>query len=331
MRKFWTTVLILCCCLAVGCGQQEKQRELNICSSMGSKLTEVLAEGFAQEADVKVNIKYLPPGSFRERMDFIRENNIDCWLGGTAEEYYLASQQNLLQPYLAEDAYKVPAEMRSREGYWTSLYLEYIALLSNKEKLRQFGLYAPDTWTELLQPAFRDEIVMTDFSYGGASYGMITSVWQLQGKEAALQYAAAFNRQNITYTDSLEKTVQLVYSGEKTIAVLPLKYALHLENRYRHLFATVVEDANRNLLTGAAVIKGSANAAEAQKFLDYLMNDKSMNLLAENGYDYMWHVKYYPHNTMRRELLGNIAVPSDDLSWTAVEKNEIIRQWLSAT
>lgn len=330
MRKIWTIILVLCCFFAVGCGQQQKQRELNICSSMGSKITAVLAEGFAEEAHVKVNIKYLPPGSFRERMDFIRENKIDCWLGGTAEEYYLASQQNLLQPYLAENAYKVPAEMRSREGYWTSLYLEYIALISNKEKLRQYGLYAPDTWKELLNPMLHDEIAVTDFSYGGASYGMITSIWQLRGKEAALAYASAFNKQDITYTDSLEKTAQLVYSGEKTIGILPLKYALHLENRYKHLFATVVEDANRNLITGAAVIKGGANTEEAQQFLDYLMDDRSMELLSSKGYDYIWHVKYYPYNNLRRELLGNIAVPVDDLSWTAVEKNEIIRQWLSA-
>lgn len=330
MRKILMMVLMVACLAAAGCGGQEKARELNICSSMGSKITAVLADGFAKEAHVRVNVKYLPPGTFEERMAFIRENKIDCWLGGTAEEYYLASQQNMLQPYLAAESYKVPAEMRSKEGYWTSLYLEYIAFISNKDKLRQLGLYAPAVWQDLLNPLLQNEIAVTDFAYGGASYGMITSIWQLQGREQALEYAAALNRQQPVYTDSLEQTAQMVYRGEKAVGILPLKYAMNLENNYRHLFATVAEDANRNLLTGAAVIKGSANTEEAQEFLDYLMSDKSTELLSVNGYYYIWHVKDYPHNNLRQELLGNIAVPVDDLSWTAIEKNDIIRQWLSA-
>ena len=44
----------------------------------------------------------------------------------------------------------------------------------------------------------------------------------------------------------------------------------------------------------------------------------------------MWHVKNYPYNGGRRELIGNVHVPVDDLGWTAVYKNDIIRKWLNA-
>lgn len=330
MRKVLLTVILLCSLLISGCMEQESPKELNLCSSLDSKMTDVLAESFAAKTNIKVNIRYLPAGTFNERMEFIRNNKFDCWLGGTAEEYYLASQQNLLEPYLAQESYRVPAEMRSSKGLWTGLYLEYIAFISNKDKLRYDGLYAPDTWEELLAPELKNEIVMPDFIYGGVGYSMVTSVWQLRGRDKALEYAARLNRQNITYTDSILGVADLVYRGEKTIGILPLKFALGLEDKHKHLFATVVEDANRNLLTGVAVIKNSKNSQQAQQFVDYLMDDGSMQVLANHGYHYVWHVKDYPHNNMRRELLGNIAVPVDDLSWTAVEKNEIIRQWLSA-
>lgn len=331
MRNFIIAVLLLLIMAATGCGShKEEQRELNICCSMESKVAALLAEDFTERTGIRVNISRLPAGSFNERMEFIRKNNIDCWLGGTVEEYYLASQQNLLQPYLAAEAYKVPAAMRSKEGYWTSLYLEYVAFISNKERLHELGLYAPDTCGELLKPQLQGEIVIPDYIYGGASYGLVTSIWQLQGREQALKYAAALNRQQVTYTDHVSDAVDMVYSGQKTVAVLPLRYALKLEERYNHLFATVVEDANRNLLTGAAVISSSKHQEEARSFLDYLMSDDSMQVLQNNGYRYLWHVKDYPHNNLRKELLGNVQVPVDDLSWTAVEKNEIIRQWLSA-
>lgn len=187
MHKVIMMVILLCAMLTAGCQQQQQEtpRELNICSSMEGKATKLLVQDFAGRSGIKINIVQLPAGSFNERLEFIKKNNIDCWLGGTVEEYYLASQQHLLQPYQAAEAYKVPAAMRSKEGYWTSLYLEYIAFLSNKDKLHQLGLYAPNTWNELLRPQLHGEIVIPDFVYGGASYGMLTSIWQLRGKKGS--------------------------------------------------------------------------------------------------------------------------------------------------
>lgn len=335
MRKVLHSLLLCLLALIVfalaGCGQQEKpKKDLNLCSSLGKNVTELLASDFTKNSGIKVNIKYLPAGTFDERMAFLKANKFDCWLGGTAEEYYLASQQNLLQPYAAKEAYKVPAELRSKQGYWTSLYLGYIAFISNKDKLHGYGLYAPDTWQELLAPQLKDQIAIPALGSGGASYGMLTSIWQLWGREKALQFAAGLNKQAVTYTTGIGDAVELVYSGQKTVAVVPLAYALNLEEYYKHLFATVVEDANRNLITGAALMNGAADGDEAKEFLDYLMSDGSEALLIKNGYQYMWHVKNYPYNDGRRELLGDVQVPVDDLSWTAVEKSAIIKEWLDA-
>ncbi len=340
MRKIIILILVLLTIIYGGCtrqyGRKEQhaeaadKKEISLCSSLGENITTLLAEGFAAKSGTEVNIQYLPSGSFSERMDFLRQNKFDCWLGGTAEEYYLATRQNLLYPYLAKEAYKVPAELRNKQGFWTSLYLRYIAFISNKDNLTYFSIYAPDTWDELLQPVLKGEIVMTDLAQGGVSYGMLTSIWQMRGRKKALSFAGKLNKQQVVYTSAIVDAVDMVYRGDKTIAVVPLDYALILEGKHRHLFATVIKDANRNLLTGAAVMAGSSNIPQAEEFLDYLMSDDSEKLLNENGYHYMWHVKNYPYNDGRRELIGDVRVPVDDLSWTAVDKNEIIREWLKA-
>lgn len=304
--------------------------QLNVCSSMSRGVTELLVNAYAQKYGVNVKIEYMPAAPFSERMDFLREQKFDCWLGGTAEEYYLADQQSLLSPYKPREFYKMPAELRSRQGQWTSLYLEYIAFISNTSRLRDYGLYAPDTWEELLQPEFKHEIAMPDYVIGGASYSMITSVWQLKGKKEALDYASKLNRQNLTYTDTIAEAVEKVYTGEKMVAIVPLRTAILLETKHKHLFATVVKDANRNLLNCVAVMNKAANLNEARAFIDYLISDESETLLRSKGYHYIWHAKNYPYNDGRKELIGNVKVPVDDLSWTAVEKNEIISQWLKA-
>ncbi len=318
--------------LVSGCGKDtdNKPKELFLCSSLGKTMTEDIVADYTAATKTKVHVTYLPGGTSQERLDFLRRHKFDCWLGGTGEEYYMANKQNVLQPYIAKESYKVPAELRSRRGEWTSLYLSYIALLSNKNNLRQYGLYAPETWDELLATELQDEIAIPNPAFGGATYGMITSLWQLRGKEQALDFAAKLNQQRPIYTSTPGEAIDLVYIGKRTVAVVPMGYALMLESRHRHLFATVPKDANRTMLTGAAIMKNANDVEEAQRFLDYLMSDASINSLTRKEYTYMWHVKYYPYNDGRRELIGNVKVPVDDLNWTASYKNEIIKQWLNA-
>lgn len=331
--RYRISMMLLALMLVVaGCGGEKAapQPQLSLCSSMGRQLTELIVKEYTRFSGVQVRVSYLPSGSFQERMDYLRQNKFDCWLGGTAEEYFLAGEQNLLEPYLAKEAYKVPATLRNRTGQWTSLYLSYIALLSNKNNLHAYGLYAPETWDELLDPALADEIVIPDPALGGASYGMLTSIWQLRGKDEALSYASRLNTRRPVYVSGYGEAVDQVYIGKKTVAVVPLDYGLLMEQRHRHLFATVVKDANRTLLTGAAVLKGTKNHQQAQQFIDYLMSDDGEALLLQNGYNYMWHVKKYPYNDGRRELIGYVQVPVDDLGWTSTYKSEIIRQWQGA-
>lgn len=330
LRLLAAAVLLAAVIAAAGCGgDANQQKKLNLCSSLGEKQTELLTKDFTKNTGIGVRITYLPGGTLAERLDFLRRGQFDCWLGGTSEEYFRADQENMLEPYIAKESFKTPVEMRSRQGQWTSLYLQYIALISNKNNLRSYGLYAPETWDELLVPELKDEIAVPDPALGGASYGMLTSIWQMRGREAALDYAAKLKEQRPAYTASLSDAVDLVYSGRKGVAVVPLDYALQLEERYDHLFATVLKDANRNMLTGAAVMRGG-NADGARQFIDYLMSDGSEQVLIKNGFQYMWHVKNYPYNDGRQELIGNVQVPVDDLSWTAGYKQDIIRKWKQA-
>lgn len=330
--KYLILILVIAAFAAAGCGknEDEKPRELYLCSSLGKTMTEDIVADYTAATNTKVHVAYLPGGSLQERLDYLRQHKFDCWLGGTVEEYYLANKQSILQPYITKEAYKVPAELRSRRGEWTSLYLSYIALLSNKNNLRSYGLYAPESWNELLVPELQDEIAIPDLALGGASYSMVTSLWQLRGKDAALDYAAKLSRQRPFYAATPGEAIDMVYIGKKTVAVVPMPYALMMEERHRHLFATVPKDANRTMLTGAAIMKNNHNEVQAQEFLDYLMSDASIDYLTGKGYSYMWHVKYYPYNDGRGVLIGDVKVPVDDLNWTAAYKSEIIKQWLMA-
>ncbi len=334
-RLLMCLLLLVCTLLGTGCGGDEQSKapqELKICSSLGQDMTELLVSGFIEENKLKVkpHITYLPGGTMEQRFAFIAQGGYDCWLGGTAEEYFTANEKGLLTSYASKEAYKVPAELSSRRNLWTSLYLNHIAIISNKQKLHNLGLYAPTTWNELLAPQLRDEIVLPSFSLGGCSFAMLTSIWQLRGKQEALAYASAFNKQHALQVPSVIEAANLVYNNKKALAIVPVDYALELEEKYPHLFATVPKDANRNMLTGVALLKGSQHENITQRFIDYLLGDTSSERLHAHGYKYVWPVKQYYQSRKRRNLVGKLQVPMDDLAWTSTYKSEIIRQWTEA-
>lgn len=339
-KKYFFYFIFILVFLFSGCGKNDQQAnsaaqptaELKICSSLGKQATELLVNDFLAKSKQKLKptIAYIPGGTMDQRFKFIEDGGFDCWLGGTAEEYFSANDKGILLPYAAKEAFKVPVELRNRRNLWTTLYLSHIAILSNRDKLHKFGLYAPTTWDELLDTKLHNEIVIPNFALGGASFGMLTSIWQVRGKETALKYATSLNQQRPTLTNNILEAADMVYQGKKTIAILPVDYALELEEKHPHLFATVPKDANRNLLTGVSLLKNCKNELEGQQFIDYLMSDASEEILHKNGNQYIWHVKHYPHNNNRNKLVGNLQVPVDDLAWTSTYKSEIIRQWLEA-
>ena len=84
------------------------------------------------------------------------------WLGGTAEEFYLAAERGLLVSYQPEEAYAIPAEFRQNNWLWTALYIDHIGFLSNKKNLHYLGLYAPESWQELLAEPLKYELALAE-------------------------------------------------------------------------------------------------------------------------------------------------------------------------
>ena len=335
MKKFLAVLAAALCVLtafspAQTAEQDAKTKEhVKICFSMPVGLAEALAEDFTKASGIEAEVVPLPPGSAEHRFNFLTSSASDVWLGGTAEEFYLAAERGLLVSYQPQEAYALPAEFRQNNWLWTALYIDHIGFLSNKENLHYFGLYAPETWDELLAGPLKYELALTDPKSGGAGYGMMTALWQLRGEEAALDYAAQLNRQRPEYFVNLQETIDEVRQGYKTVAVVPLSVALLLERSEPNLFATLPLDGNKNLISGAAVLNGP-NRETACKFIDYLLSERAADIVDAAGHQLVWSLSSAAGDNMRRRYTGRLLTPVDDLSWTAAQKSEIISRWQSA-
>lgn len=84
MKVILVTVLsIVFLCSGCSSNIKEEQKSIKICSSLNETMTDILAEDFAKQQNVKVEVRHLPAGNLDERLNFLREGKFDVWLGGT--------------------------------------------------------------------------------------------------------------------------------------------------------------------------------------------------------------------------------------------------------
>lgn len=333
MKTLLAGVLSLAVLAVAGCGGSggvgssgDGPKVVAVASSMNRDLSKALTNDFANRTGIVVEFEPLNARGLRDRLDSFNTSTADVWMGGTAEEYYLAGDRKLLVPYHPAAAANLPPEYLDREGQWTPLSIDRIAFLSNTDRLEELHVRPPETWIELLQPVLHNETILAVPEAGGASYGMITTLWQLWGQEKALQYAGIFRTQKPTYVPTDAKAAYAVFQGSKAVAVLPLRHARMLEREHRFLTATAVKDGNKNLITAVAILKGGMHRAEAQRFLDYLLSADASRIMRDYGFTPLLD-DVLSHDRKPQET-GPIT--NDDLRWAALYKQDIIKAWLNA-
>ena len=239
MKKFRVLLLaMLCLLLLAGCGSQKQdppaEGVVRVCSSMNRNLSEALVEDFANKTGIVVEFDPLVATSLSQRLDLLGASKVDVWLGGSAEEYYMAAERDMLVPYLPRGAANIPPQYMDRDGRWV-----------------------------------------------GPPYGLITSLWQLRGRDVALQFAGSLRTQQVLYLPTEAKAGYEVYLGNKAVAVMSLRHALALEREHPFLYAVPVRDGNKNMITAVAILKNGEKRKEAERLMEYLLSKEALQIMRD--------------------------------------------------
>lgn len=312
-----------------GNAASSKVQVLKLCSSASTDLVRDLVNDFSNRTGIIVELSPLAPEPLSARLRHVKESDCDIWLGGSAEEYYIAGRRNMLLPVHPATAVYIPARFRDLTDRWLPLWVDHIAILSNREKTAKMRIAPPENWSDLLQPVLYSEIALTDPHSGGASYGMITSIWQWDGEKEAMRYASDLRTQKPLYTKSREAAAAAVISGKCSVAVLAENYARMLEKNNSKLYAARVKAANKDMLTAVAVLKSCDNRKSADKFMHYIFTDEAAAIM--ESYDIVPLSRMESDRELLPDLNGvSVDSPKGDLWWMADKKKYILKKWFTA-
>ncbi|OAB41473.1 iron ABC transporter substrate-binding protein [Paenibacillus glacialis] len=236
---------------------------------------------FTADTGIEAEMIRMSAGEILAKVRAEKDNpKADVWYGGPADTYVQAVSEGLLEPYKSPIADKIDAKYKDPDGYWTGVYVGAVGFASNKEFLEKKGLEAPKKWEDLLNPAFKGEVVMADPASSGTAYTALYTVLNVMGSEdKGFEYLTKLHPQVQQYTTSGAAPGRMVGMGEAGVGILfahdIIKYQ---EEGFKNLVLTIPEDGTGYETGAIGIIKGSKNQELSQKFVDWTLSPEAQEL-----------------------------------------------------
>jgi len=277
-------------------GKKEAEKKVLIYAALDEKTTNELAKAFTDETGVaaEVAVQLEQAGTVSGRIKTEASNpRADVFIGGNSNYHSDLSTGGFLEKYTSPVVKQagISAQFMDPDGYWTGWYLGGLCLLYNekrfKEEIAPKGISAPSTWDDLLNPAYKGEVIASNpATTGGAYLMMAAQIFRLGSEQAGFDFIAKLNPNVAQYTKGANGSIPLVSQGEAIVGFAwghdTLKQKIQ-----GNLPIVVVFPKDTGFEIGAAsILKGAPHQDSAKKFIDFLLSPTAGKINARNGYRY---------------------------------------------
>ena len=135
--------------------------------------------------------------------------------------YTLLRQRNIIGRYESPERRFYPAELKDKEGYWSSTFQNTFVLAYNTRNVKPADV--PKTYDDLLKPMWKSRQIINDTD----SFEWFDGLLRFWGKEKGLAYFRRLAAQEQIFQRGARGRIQLVAAGE---APLTLGYGPHAQS-----------------------------------------------------------------------------------------------------
>ncbi|MGE4589581.1 MAG: extracellular solute-binding protein [Acidaminococcaceae bacterium] len=330
-KKCILVVAFLIALIALGgCGRMKLNEDAEIFkvySELPEDITNAFINDFEKDHKGKLKIEIVKTAAKQGpgRINELKSLDFDVWLGGTAEDYFLADNRRMLKPYEAKDLRNIPTGLRDKHGTWTGLFTTNLVFLANKKALAEVDEERPQAWSDLLDLELRRNIIISDPSMRQGGYRILTTFWQLYGEKKFETYAKNLKLQELTYARDDEAAVEAVRKGEKALTIVTLDLAMSAAAADHNLVISIPADGTSRKLIGVAIMDKTKKEALSRSFIDYLISDKAKKVLDNSNY-YVWPLSDDKEDYTWGKPYADVFLVHDDLRWCVLTGEEIIEK-----
>ena len=262
----------------------DAQGTLNLyCSSPNTSWCQGMAVGFEKATGTRVAVIQKATGEMLAQVKAERANpKGDVWWAGPADSYLQAAEEGLLETYRSPNLgalFDWAQRISTVSNYQVSgVYGGILALGYNTEIMDKRKLAAPKCWKDLLNPAYKGEVMLGNPNSSGTAYLMLASLVQIFGEDAAFAYLKALDANVASYARSGIGPMTAVKRGEVAIGSSVLHGVIN-EIAQGFPVKPVLPCEGVGYEVGSmAIIKGTRNLDAARKFVDWALGVEAQKI-----------------------------------------------------
>jgi iron(III) transport system substrate-binding protein len=267
-----------------------------IYAALDKKTIEEIADAFKQATGLtaEIALQIEQAGTVSSRIQTEAANpRADIFIGGNSAIHDSLAKGGFLAKYVSPEVARARIEAKYMEpnGFWSGWYLGALAILVNEKRfqaeLAAKGVELLATWDDLLNPVYKGEVIAANpATTGGAVIFMATQIFRLGSEEAGFKYIADLHKNVAQYTPGANGSIPLVAQGQ-AITGIAWGHDLIRQKKAENLPVHVIFPKDDGYEIGAvSIIKGAPRMSAAQKFVDFILTVKPMEINAKNGLRY---------------------------------------------
>jgi len=239
-------------------------------------------QAFTEDTGIKIEYLDMSSGEVLARVRAEQGNPLgDVWFGGGVDSFIAAKNDGLLEAYVSPGAEFMPAQYKDKEGYWTGISLVTVSFIVNTDRCEELGVDVPQTWTDLLAPEFKGEVLMSNPSISGTAYTILSGLLQSMGEEEGWAYMDKLNEQIPFYAKRGSEPPQKAALGEVTVGLAP-DTGESLKAEGYPIVSVFPQDGTPWWPAPVAILKGAENLEGAKAFVDWCLSEKGQEILRDN-------------------------------------------------
>ncbi|MEM1330941.1 MAG: extracellular solute-binding protein [Planctomycetota bacterium] len=273
----------------------EARGVVNVYSARHYDTDDALYAQFTEQTGVEVNVIEGNADQLLERIE--REgaaSPADVFIAVDAARLHRAVERELLQaaasPVLEE---RIPATRRHPDGLWFGLTERVRVIVTSRDRVPEGAV---TTYEQLVEPEWKGRVLIRSSS-NVYNQSLVASLIDSVGSEAAEQWCQGIVS-NLARSPQGGDTdqVRAVAAGAGDVAIVNHYYVARLlaggpdnaavGDAVRVVFPNQEDRGAHVNVSGAGVVAGAPNAANAIRFIEFLASDEAQEILANQNFEY---------------------------------------------
>ena len=288
---------------------------------------------FQKETGTKMESINISTGEIYARLKVEKARpQADVWHSVRAELLDKGKEEGLIAPYKPANAkFLLPLYAYPNEPAFTGTTMYPLVVGYNVEALKKMGAQPPKTYEDLLNPQWKDKIIMPHPAASGTGYAFLVTVIQLYREkgESGIQsrkgweFLIKLNQNMSQYTRSGSAPAKLVATGEFPLCITFYDRVFQLAAEgYPIAFTAPSPTFAEPSCT--AIVANAPNMDGAKKFMEFILSKSAQELAVTLG-NYSVRPDVAPPKGAIP--LKDIKVFQDDYKWGSKYKKELLNEF----